>query len=67
MGLFSGPYSVSGWIKALAVLGLGVGLQKTVLHRIRTIELPNAWEKLEHVVGMICIALVMIIAGVCFL
>ena len=64
LGLFLGPKTAASWLKALAVLFTGLFLNKIILHRLQLITLPGGWEKLEHVVGMICIALALLIMGV---
>jgi multicomponent Na+:H+ antiporter subunit D len=63
-GLFSGPHLSVAWMKSGAVLTFGLLLHKGLLGRLASIPLPAAWEKLEHVVGMICIALALLILGV---
>ncbi|MDF7825120.1 proton-conducting transporter membrane subunit [Pontiellaceae bacterium B12227] len=63
-GLFFGTYSPGVWLKSLTVLAAGLLLHSFVFRRLIRIQLPGGWEKLEHVVGMICVALVFLILGV---
>ena len=63
-GVLAGPYTAGGWIKSGAVLVVGLLLHITFLRKLATRSLPGGWEKLEHVVGMICVALVLLIVGV---
>ena len=63
-GLTMGPYSFWAFLKAVGILAAGMLLHKTVLGRINGIPLPGGWEKLEHVVGMTCVALILLIAAV---
>lgn len=63
-GVFAGPYSVSAWIKSIGIILAGILLHVAALKRLMTVPLPSGWEKLEHVVGMTCMALIIIIIGV---
>ncbi len=64
IGVFAGPYEAAGWMKSAAILVAGLLLHKALLGRLATIPLPGAWEKLEHVVGMTCVALALLILGI---
>lgn len=64
--LFSGLYSPVAWLKSLIILVVGLVLHRFAFRRLSAVELPGGWEKLEHVVGMICVALVMVVLGVYF-
>ncbi|VGO23300.1 proton-conducting transporter transmembrane domain-containing protein [Pontiella sulfatireligans] len=63
-GFFSGPYHLSALLKSVGVLAAGMLLHKTLLQRLFAFTLPGGWEKLEHVVGMTCVALILLIAAV---
>lgn len=63
-GLLFGPYTWAAVFKSIAILGLGCILHYVLLHRFRRVILPAGWEKLEHVVGMICLTTVMLIVGI---
>ena len=63
-GLFFSPYKWDAILKSLAVLVVGGLLHHFLLYRLVRIALPAGWEKLEHVVGMICITTLVLILGV---
>ncbi|WP_372808888.1 proton-conducting transporter membrane subunit [Pontiella sp.] len=63
-GILSGPYNLSAWAKSAGILAAGMLLHKTLLWRLAKLSLPGGWEKLEHVVGMTCIALIFLIVTV---
>jgi multicomponent Na+:H+ antiporter subunit D len=63
-GLSAGPYSLLPGVKAIGVLAAGMVLHKLFLKRLMTVSLPGGWEKLEHVVGMTCVALILLIMAV---
>jgi hypothetical protein len=43
---------------------VGIALHFIVLKRLMSVSLPDGWEKLEHVVGMTCITLIILIMAV---
>jgi multicomponent Na+:H+ antiporter subunit D len=63
-GVFSGPYHLTALMKSVGLLAGGILLHKTLLRRLTRFTLPGGWEKLEHVVGMTCIALILLIVTV---
>jgi multicomponent Na+:H+ antiporter subunit D len=63
-GLVAGPLDFAAMGKSAGILLAGMLLHKTVVRRLITIALPGGWEKLEHVVGMTCIALILLITAV---
>jgi len=63
-GIFFGPYKWEALLKSVAILLLGWILHRVLLYRLIQVSLPSGWEKLEHVVGMICITTVLLILGV---
>lgn len=63
-GIYAGPYSVVAGVKSVGILFAGMLMHKMFLKRLMPITLPGGWEKLEHVVGMACIALIMLIMAV---
>jgi multicomponent Na+:H+ antiporter subunit D len=63
-GLFFSPYKWDALLKAVVVLAVGGLLHHFLTHRLMRVALPAGWEKLEHVVGMICITTLLLILGV---
>jgi multicomponent Na+:H+ antiporter subunit D len=63
-GMVAGPYTAAAWIKSSLTLLMGIALHFIVLKRLMSVSLPDGWEKLEHVVGMTCITLIILIMAV---
>lgn len=63
-GLVLSPYKWDAILKSLAILIVGGVLHRFVLYRVMRYALPAGWEKLEHVVGMVCITTLLLILGV---
>lgn len=63
-GAALGPFSAAAWVKALAVLPAGLLVHGLASRHLIPVSLPDGWEKLEHVVGMTCMALILILVGV---
>jgi len=64
IGIFSGPYQMGSWLKSAAILMAGVLLHLVLLRKLSSIALPGGWEKLEHVIGLTCVTLILLIFGV---
>lgn len=60
LGVTMGPYAVSAWLKAGGILLAGWVLHGVGLKRLMRVTLPTGWEKLEHVVGMTCLVLLIL-------
>lgn len=63
-GLYAGLGYAGAWAKAVAVILAGMAMHRFILKRLMSAVLPDGWERLEHVVGMTCVVLIMIIAAV---
>ena len=63
-GVFPGSYKWDAIWKSLMVLLVGGLLHHFLLRRLLRLTLPSGWEKLEHVVGLVCITTLLLIAGV---
>jgi multicomponent Na+:H+ antiporter subunit D len=61
LGIVFGPYSIVGWLKALGLILAGYLLHRFGLKRLSTLQIPNGWERLEHVVGMACVMLLLVV------
>ena len=61
LGLFIGPYEGAAWGKAGATLMAGWLLHQLGLKQLMRVHLPQDWEKLEHVVGLTCLVLVILL------
>jgi multicomponent Na+:H+ antiporter subunit D len=61
LGLFGGPYDTAAWLKAGGPLVAGGLLHQFALKRLMRVRLSQDWEKLEHVVGLTCLVLVVLL------
>ncbi len=60
LGVTMGPYTISAWLKAGGILLGGWFLHGVGLKRLMRVTLPTGWERLEHVVGMTCLVLLIL-------
>lgn len=61
IGLYAGPYTVTAWLKAGGILLAGWLLHRFALKRLMYVRLPREWEKLEHIVGLTCLVLIVLL------
>ncbi|MCK8600365.1 proton-conducting transporter transmembrane domain-containing protein [Desulfoferrobacter suflitae] len=60
-GIIGVPEAFSDWAKAAITLLVGWLLHRLFLGRLNRIELPADWEHFEHLVGMTCVMLLILL------